>query len=1055
MKKRIILSETEINKCLEFANMAAQHQQLYEFGQHDTNERSYKEAARDILIGKLAEVAVAKMLLEDYKLKVDLDFDIYPRGTWDSNDLTINGWIIDVKSTRVGNWFLIEWNKLHFRSVGRELPDAFIPCRTGWNMDCDVPEGWVEIEGLVKTKEIIGECSKVSILKKGSKLPGTISKFRLQADNYGINFADVMDDWDKIINELTSSTSPNKKTIKRNKAVYWKKSFMNGKHVGLVEKYSFLTTDSTILTNKNKIDEILNDGIKLFAFCKEDLKEKLLNQYSKFVEAGLLKVYTHNVQVPLMSIYDGKSSQFTTELKILSDIIPEFNYEQYLVEHAPVNRSLTIEAGAGTGKTTVMVDRILFLMHTVPDLCFEDIAMITFTNEATQNMIHKIENVLLSRYKAIGSAKYVQMLEDVSKIRISTIHSFSKEMITELGSSVGYGDSFKLRSFTHEKRQLIRNYLNEYFTYENVGGVEKTIGAPIHVIENLIMDYWKQLDNIGLTDEEIASLDWGEAADQGSRNTHNVLRNAFTKLGKKYNELKLTENAIAVEDIIRELRRIFTSNMNVAVKGRPIKYLFVDEFQDTDDAQIATVAWLVQTFGLRLFAVGDVKQSIYRFRGAKETAFERLREMLRDVAGQELDNYALVRNYRTSKDILAELHNLFLRHGEKNLLRYCEPLIPQKLFPGKFSIHHSRFTKGLPDILSAVLTNALEDCKAEACRNKTENDEKQHVTVLSRTNYQIEMVGKLCREKKIPCYIRKEGTLFTSRAVLDFAAMIRAYLFPSSAEALFNYLDTPYTPDTFDYDELERYEPDSKEQIACLREKLASAGFEKNLKDFRIRPVLAVLRELIDDNEIIERYAADRNNEMHGWKETERKKQIEIDCAQYRADLEQLFIILRGKFSGEMIALSTIFDYVTLNINTNTTDDEPDIMGNFGPGCVYGMTVHKAKGLEFDTVVFPFTTRVYRRDSDTEILIDYDDANGKPDRVGWCRVIEWTDEYKTSCKKKICNNYYERCVRNEKCAADREEARLLYVAMTRAIRRLDIIMPPNPKERTWAKFLEV
>jgi len=1054
MKKRIKLSNAEIEKCRIFANKAAKHQQLFEFGQHDTNERSYKEASRDILIGKMAEVAVAKMLLTDYKLKIDLDFDIYPRGTWDSNDLVINGWAIDVKSTRIGNWFLIEWNKLHFRSVGKELPDAFIPCRTGWNMDCDEPEGWVEIEGLVKTEEIIGGCSKVRFLKKGSKLPDTTGNFWLQADNYGIKFTDVADGWDEIITELTSRPCPNKKAIKRNKSVYWNEEFVTDNQGNFAEKYSVLTTDSSILSNKNKIENILTRGIKLFAFCEEKLKDKLLKKYNEFVETGLLKVFSPYKQVPLMTIFDGNCSQFTSELRILSDSVPDFNIEQYCVEHAPENRSLTIEAGAGTGKTTVMVDRILFLMHTVPNLCFEDIAMITFTNEATQNMIHKIENVLLARYRTIGSAKYVQMLEDVSKIRISTIHSFSKEMITELGSSVGYGDSFKLKSFTYEKRQLIRNYLNEYFSHENAGFVRTTLGATLHEIETLIMEYWKQLDNIGLTDEEIATLDWGNAADQESLNTHNVLRSAFTKLGKRYNELKLLENAIAVEDIIRELRRIFSSNMNVAVKGRPIKYLFVDEFQDTDDAQIATVAWLVKTFGLRLFAVGDVKQSIYRFRGAKETAFEHLREMLRDVAGQELDNYALVRNYRTSKDILAELHNLFLRHGEKNLLRYREPLIPQKLFPGKFSIHHSRFTKGLPDILATVLTNALENCKAEACRNKTENDEKQHVTVLSRTNYQIEMVGKLCREKKIPCYIRKEGTLFTSRAVLDFAAMIRAYLFPSSAEALFNYLDTPYSPDTFDFDELDRYEPDSKEQIVCLREKLASAGFEKNLKDFRIRPVLAVLRELIDDNEIIERYAADRNNEMHGWKETERKKQIEIDCAQYRADLEQLFIILRGKFSGEMIALSTIFDYVTLNINTNTTEDEPDIMGNFGPGCVYGMTVHKAKGLEFDTVVFPFTTRVYRRDSDTEILIDYD-ANGKPDKVGWCRVIEWSDEYKTSCKKKICNNYYDRCVRNEESAADREEARLLYVAMTRAIRRLDIIMPPNPKERTWAKFLEV
>lgn len=1052
MKKTIMLTASEIEKCKSFASEAALTQQAIEFGQHDTKPRSPEESARDILIGKMAEVAVAKMLEKDYGIKVELDFNIYPKGVWDNNDFSINGWSIDVKSTRVGSWFLIEWNKLHFRSVGRDLPDGFISCRSDWDMTADKPKGRVDIEGFVKTQDILNKRVNVAELKKGTKLPNT--EKILQADNYGIKISDLPNDWDAIVANELGKTCPFKKTeIYKRKPARWEQEAPE-KVKNIEAKYSVLISDSSQLKDDSKIDELLSNGIKLLAFCTKPQKTILLEKRKKYAEAGLLNVYVPCGPIPQLRIIDGNCSQFESELKIISDKTPDFNIEQYRVEHAPENRSLTIEAGAGTGKTTVMVDRILFLMHTVPDLCFEDIAMITFTNEATQNMIHKIEKVLLARYRAVGSAKYFKMLEDVSKIRISTIHSFSKEMIVELGSSVGYGDSFKLKSFTYEKKQLIRHFLNEYFNHENAGPVSKTIGARLHEIETLILEYWKQLDNIGLTDNEIATLDWGEAADQESLSTHNVLRSAFTEIGKRYNELKLEENAIAVEDIIRELRRIFTSETNVAIKGRPIKYLFVDEFQDTDDAQIATVAWLVKTFDLRLFAVGDVKQSIYRFRGAKETAFEHLREMLQNIAGHELDNYALIRNYRTSKDVLGKLHNLFLRHGEKKLLLYREPLIPQKTFPGKFSIHQSRFTKGLPDILEEVLRDALENCKAVACHNKTENDEKQHVTVLSRTNYQIEMIGKLCREKKIPCYIRKEGTLFTSRAVLDFASMIRAYLFPSSAEALFNFLDTPYTPGTFDFEELGRYEPGSKEQIACLREKLAPVGFEKTLKDFRIRPVLAVLREIIDDNEIIERYAADRNNDMHDWAESERTKQIEIDCAQYRADLEQLFIILRGKFSGDMIALSTIFDYVTLNINTNTADDEPDIIGNFGPGCVYGMTVHKAKGLEFDTVIFPFTNRVYRRNFDTEILIDYDEK-GKPARVGWCRVIKWTDDYKTACEIKRCNNYYERCARNEESAADREEARLLYVAMTRAIRRLDVIMPPVPKDRTWARFLEV
>lgn len=57
-----------------------------------------------------------------------------------------------------------------------------------------------------------------------------------------------------------------------------------------------------------------------------------------------------------------------------------------------------------------------------------------------------------------------------------------------------------------------------------------------------------------------------------------------------------------------------------------MKYLFVDEFQDTDATQIRTFAALVQTIHAKLFAVGDVKQSIYSFKGATDEAFDILEE---------------------------------------------------------------------------------------------------------------------------------------------------------------------------------------------------------------------------------------------------------------------------------------------------------------------------------------------------------------------------------------------------------------------------------------------
>ena len=152
---------------------------------------------------------------------------------------------------------------------------------------------------------------------------------------------------------------------------------------------------------------------------------------------------------------------------------PEFlkalNPEQYTAVTTTEGPVLVL-SGAGTGKTTVMIDRILFLLHTVPDLSLEDIGMITFTNEATQNMKHKIQTTLMQRYLATHSPRYLQFLEDSAKIQIQTIHSFSKGIINELGTSIGYAHSLSLKSYKHQKKQIIHDVLNENnFAIRNIG----------------------------------------------------------------------------------------------------------------------------------------------------------------------------------------------------------------------------------------------------------------------------------------------------------------------------------------------------------------------------------------------------------------------------------------------------------------------------------------------------------------------------------------------------------------------------------------------------------
>ena len=88
--------------------------------------------------------------------------------------------------------------------------------------------------------------------------------------------------------------------------------------------------------------------------------------------------------------------------------------------------------------------------------------------------------------------------------------------------------------------------------------------------------------------------------------------------------------------------------------------MFVDEFQDTDDVQIDAISQIAKLLQYKLFVVGDVKQCIYRFRGAKENAFKQLGA----DNNPEWQTYSLYKNYRTDAQLLdSTQHSLIWETG--------------------------------------------------------------------------------------------------------------------------------------------------------------------------------------------------------------------------------------------------------------------------------------------------------------------------------------------------------------------------------------------------------
>ncbi len=131
-------------------------------------------------------------------------------GEWDDFDVQINGWNVDIKSTRTGQWLLFEVDKLRMRQHQNHnnLPDAIFMCRTPWDKEMDEPKAnKVDLIGAVSLSRLLSDDPKVKRLKKGDFIPNT--KTPLQAENYGIHFSNIKSDWASIIHYMLENSPPN------------------------------------------------------------------------------------------------------------------------------------------------------------------------------------------------------------------------------------------------------------------------------------------------------------------------------------------------------------------------------------------------------------------------------------------------------------------------------------------------------------------------------------------------------------------------------------------------------------------------------------------------------------------------------------------------------------------------------------------------------------------------------------------------------------------------------------------------------------------------------
>ena len=763
----------------------------------------------------------------------------------------------------------------------------------------------------------------------------------------------------------------------------------------------------------DRISDYLKGGIKVYLFSTDSFENYDRNAlWIKFREYGLLYweelLYHKNLPDNEVIIVDGAISGQALYEYICNN--SNFNYEQYVIEHERYDIHLIVSAGAGTGKTTVMINRLLYLKHTDQSLSFADIVMITFTNEAAVQMRQKLTEKLINYYKATGQKRYLDWIEDTQKMQISTIHSFAKKLLETVGKELGFPSNLTLRSFRFDKKRIVEKMIDKYaLNYPEK--FQRFVFIPQFLIVNRILYVNSVLENRSIDSEKIANeLDFGDDAENFAQFLHYVLCNLHEEL----KQIKSEESRWEISDLLLALE-----NMQVVINLRgkiSIRYLMVDEFQDTDIFQVRFILWLFEQLHYSLFIVGDEKQSIYRFRGADYTAFRQLQEGLHERSAYPRV-YHLIKNYRTTANLLNTMNQLFEQWGSsvvKFKFTETDRLIPVIQGDAGAGLEYFTTQSKLKEIIKGLVHKNLHNEKT---------------AILVRSNQDVQHMVDQCEDMGFFCDGAVKGDFYRTAAVREFYIMIRMLVNQNMLRDYFALHRSSYGANTLsNYRVLDEFDNEKR----FLHELLQSQADWKQWQDYRNSaasyPILRVIKDIIEEINPAKVYAErflTKMAKLHPDQEfAVQAKEAGTRKTEYELNLDYLLYLLLKSFSDTVITLHGIEKYLRLRMQTDNEEMPLSASDSERSHRIRCLTVHKAKGLEFEHVILPINGHLFLRRNRSLVLLNGDSGQWK---IGYQLNIQ-SDVYR--------NSYFEVISSAENSEIVAEETRLLYVAMTRAKKSL-------------------
>lgn len=386
-----------------------------------------------------------------------------------------------------------------------------------------------------------------------------------------------------------------------------------------------------------------------------------------------------------------------------------------------IDEHVRIIAGAGSGKTRVLMARIEYLLNDI-GIYPSRILAITFTNKAAGEMKERLRQ---------------QVPDLADQVRISTIHSLCVRILREDAAAAGYPKNFTILDGDDQ-----RSMLRKIYKKHGLNAKDYPQPAVLGMISR-----WKRE---GVSPKEAAEKAWKQ----------NMMAEA--QVYEDYQQELDRMLAMDFDDLLIECDLLLQKNEDVRNKWqRRLDYLHVDEFQDVDPIQYSIIRSLTRDDAI-LAVVGDPDQTIYTWRGA---AIDIILNFEKDF--QPCKTVILSENYRSTAPIL---------NASNGLISYNRNRIKKDLYTKQGGDDVIEFTESYDDDSEGL------DVAREMRALKREGASWRDMAVLYRSNFQSRPIEKALRLSSIP-YRIIGGTRFYERAeIKDMLAYLHLLARPEEGD---------------------------------------------------------------------------------------------------------------------------------------------------------------------------------------------------------------------------------------------------------------------------------